>query len=141
MFPEKKVILSGITPRNDDLDHVVAEANRGIHERIKNLPNVQHVYNGNLRENRFFHDVKHLDKRLGIPKLAKNIKTELRFAFKSRQRQDDTRTTKSDQTQQTLNPPTPPSPSMNIIHRQMFNQVSIPLNPLRLIQFNNNSKI
>jgi hypothetical protein len=23
MFPEKKVILSGITPRNDDLDHVV----------------------------------------------------------------------------------------------------------------------
>ena len=113
MFPEKKVILSGITPRNDDLDHVVAEANRGIHERIKNLPNVQHVYNGNLRENRFFHDVKHLDKRLGIPKLAKNIKTELHFAFKSRQRQDDTRTTKSDQTQQTLNPPTPPSPSMN----------------------------
>jgi hypothetical protein len=75
--------------------------------------NIHAPIHGNLRENRFFHDVKHLDKRLGIAKLAKNIKTELRFAFKSRQRQDDTRITKNDQTQQTLNPPTPPSPSMN----------------------------
>ena len=44
-----------------------------------------HVNNGNLRDNRFYHDTKHLNKRFGIPALAKNIKKEIRNAFYPRQ--------------------------------------------------------
>ena len=87
-FPEVKVILSGITPRNDNLDQSVIVANREIHEEIKNLPNVFHVYNGDLRQVRYYHDVKHLNKKVGIPTLAKNIKKELRLAFQPTKHQE-----------------------------------------------------
>ena len=84
-FPGKKIILSSITPRNDSLDHKVKAANQEIHEQIKDIPNVFHVSNGNLRDDRFYHDTKHLNKRFGIPALAKNIKKEIRNAFYPRQ--------------------------------------------------------
>ena len=82
------MILSGITPRNDNLDQSVLVANREIHEEIKNLPNVFHVYNGDLRLARYYHDVKHLNKKVGIPTLAKNIKKELRLAFQPTKHQE-----------------------------------------------------
>ena len=84
-FPGKKIILSSITPRNDSLDHKVKAANQEIHEQIKDIPNVFHVSNGNLRDDRFYHYTKHLNKRFGIPALAKNIKKEIRNAFYPRQ--------------------------------------------------------
>ena len=85
LFPGKKIILSSITPRNDSLDHKVKAANQEIHEQIKDTPNVFHVCNGNLRDDRFYHDTKHLSKRFGIPALARNIKKEIRNSFYPRQ--------------------------------------------------------
>ena len=85
LFPGKKIILSSITPRNDSLDHKVKASNQEIHEQIKDIPNVFHVGNGNLRDDRFYHDTKHLSKRFGIPALARNIKKEIRNAFYPRQ--------------------------------------------------------
>ena len=85
VFPEKKIIVSEITPRTDGLDDVVLAVNNGVHKRIKDLPNVNHVDNDNLREYRFFHDTKHLNRRLGIPMLAKNLKSALRSAVLPKQ--------------------------------------------------------
>ena len=45
------------------------------------MPNVHHVYNGNLRQRRFYFDVKHLSRRAGVPVLARNIKNEMRKAL------------------------------------------------------------
>ena len=86
-FPQKKIILSSVTPRKDSLDRVVGEVNHtnAIHEKIKDMPHVFHVNNGNLRHNHFYHDVKHLNKKFGIPKLAANIKKEIRLASQPRQ--------------------------------------------------------
>ena len=75
-----KIILSSVTPRKDSLDRVVGEVNHAIHEQIKYMPHVFHVNNGNLRHNHFYHEVKHLNKKFGIPKLAANIKKEMRSA-------------------------------------------------------------
>ena len=85
LFPGKKLILSSITPTNDSLDHKAKVANQEIHEQIKDFPNVFHVNNGNLRDDRFYRDTKHLNKRFRIPALAKNIKKEIRNAFYPRQ--------------------------------------------------------
>jgi hypothetical protein len=87
MFPGRQIILSDITPRTDNLDQAIINMNNAVHERIKDLPNVQHVYNGNLRQYKFFYDTKHLSMRLGIPLLAKNLKNSLRRAIRPQQRQ------------------------------------------------------
>ena len=80
LFPGNK-ILSSITPRNDSLYHKIKVANQEIHEQIKDIPNVFHVSNGNLRDDRFYHNTKHLNKHFGIPALAKNIKKEIGMLF------------------------------------------------------------
>ncbi|CAB3983013.1 Hypothetical predicted protein [Paramuricea clavata] len=97
MFPGRKIILSDITPRTDNLDQAIININNDIHERIKDLSNVQHVYNGNLRQYKFFYDAKHLSKRLGIPLLAKNFKNGLPRALRPQQRHGNS-------CQQTSNP-------------------------------------
>lgn len=80
-FPAIKVFLSGITPRQDDYDDIVIEINNAVHRKVEQMPNVHHVYNGNLRQRRLYFDVKHLSRRAGVPVLARNIKTEMRKAL------------------------------------------------------------
>ena len=80
-FPGIKVFLSSITPRQDDYDDIVIEINDAVHMKVEQIPNVHHVYNGNLRQRRFYFDVKHLSRRAGVPVLARNIKTEMRKAL------------------------------------------------------------
>ena len=82
VFPEKKIILSSITPRQDDHNDDIFHINEEIHKQIKELPNVIHVYNGNLQNSKYFYDHKHLNKKLGIPMLARNIKQCIREIFK-----------------------------------------------------------
>ena len=80
-FPGRQIFLCGITPRGDKLDRKIPDINDDIHEEIKDIPNVSHIYNGNLRNGKLYFDVKHLNRRFGIPALAKNIKNELRKIF------------------------------------------------------------
>ena len=49
VFTEKKIILSSITPRQDDHNGAIFDINEEIHKRIKERPNFIHVYNGNLQ--------------------------------------------------------------------------------------------
>ena len=87
VFPEKKIIVSEITPRTDGLDEIVIAFNNGVHEQIKGLSTIHHVANGNLREYRFFHHTKHLSKRSGIPILEKNLKNALPLAVRPKRQQ------------------------------------------------------
>ena len=88
VFPDKKIIVSSITPRLDDLGRNINKINDAIDDEIKNLPNVIHVYNGYLENTKYFHDNKHLNKKCGIPALAKNIKWGLRSAFSHEKKED-----------------------------------------------------
>ena len=80
-FPGIKVFLSGLTPRQDDYDDIVIEINDAVHKKVEQMPNAHLVYNRNLRQRRFYFDVKHLSGRAGVPVLARNIKTEMRKAL------------------------------------------------------------
>ena len=80
-FPGRQIFLCGITPRGGELDRKIPVINDDIHEEIKDIPNVSHIYNGNLRNGKLYFDVKHLNRRFGIPALAKNIMNELRKIF------------------------------------------------------------
>ena len=82
-FPSAKIILSDITPRDDKSDVEVPRINDDIGRVIKSYRNVFHVYNGNLRYSDYYHDVKHLSRKYGVPALARNIKSVLREAFQS----------------------------------------------------------
>jgi hypothetical protein len=74
-FPCKKIIMSSITPRLDDLDKFVFEVNKAVAQNICNNPNVVLVNNGNLRsKDQFYFDTKHLSRRHGIPLFASNLK-------------------------------------------------------------------
>jgi hypothetical protein len=77
-FPNAKTILSDITPRDDiKFDDEVPRTNDDIDRVIKSYRNVFHVYNGNLRYSGYYHDVKHLSRKYGVPALARNIQTVL----------------------------------------------------------------
>ena len=123
MFPGRKIILSDITPRTDNLDQAIINIDDDIHERIKDLPNVQHVYNGNLRQYKFFYDTKHLSKRLGIPLLAKNLKNGLRRALRPQQRQGNS-------CQQTSNPQPQARNQSHTMAPETTPPASVPMSPL-----------
>ena len=123
MFPGRKIILSDITPRTDNLDQAIININNDIHERIKDLPNVQHVYNGNLRQYKFFYDTKHLSMRLGIPLLAKNLKNGLRRALRPQQRQENS-------CQQTSNPQPQARNQSHTMAPETTPPASVPMSPL-----------
>jgi hypothetical protein len=72
-FPSVKLIISSITPRDDELDKAVSEIDQALQEKIKYLPDVVFVDPNNLRNLKFFHDVKHLNRRYGVPIFANNI--------------------------------------------------------------------
>jgi hypothetical protein len=76
VFPDKKIIVSSITPRLDDLGRNINKINDAIDDEIKNLPNVIHVYNGYLENTKYFHDNKHLNKKRGYqlwPKILSGV--------------------------------------------------------------------
>ncbi|CAB4002775.1 Hypothetical predicted protein [Paramuricea clavata] len=78
-FPDKKIIMSSITPRRDDLDKFVFEVNKAVAQNICKIPNVVLVDNGNLRsKDQFYFDTKHLSRRHGIPLFATNLKNGIR---------------------------------------------------------------
>ena len=79
-FPERKIIISSITPRDDDLDKAVLSVNDEVHRQIRKLPNVIHIDNSNLRNRELFFDRKHFNKRFGIPAFAANLKQGIRLA-------------------------------------------------------------
>ncbi|CAB3997894.1 Hypothetical predicted protein [Paramuricea clavata] len=77
-FPDKKIIMSSITPRRDDLDKFVFEVNKAVAQNICKILNVVLVDNGNLRsKDQFYFDTKHLSRRHGIPLFATNLKKSL----------------------------------------------------------------
>ncbi|CAB4001805.1 Hypothetical predicted protein [Paramuricea clavata] len=122
-FPGRKIIFSDITRRTDNLDQAIININNDIHERIKDLPNVQHVYNGNLRQYKFFCDTKHLSKRLGIPLLAKNLKNYLRRALCPQQRQGNS-------CQQTSNPQPQARNQSHTMAPETTPPAPVPMSPL-----------
>ena len=82
LHPNIKIIISEITPRMDDLDSEVREANKLLNELVKNSTDVYIVRNGNLRKKSFFYhgDPKHIRKDC-IARFAANIKYTLRQAY------------------------------------------------------------
>ena len=81
-YPFIKTIVSEITPRKDDRDEVVKEANVLINRFVKDSDNVYIVRNSNLRNRNYtFHeDNKHISSEC-IAKFAANIKHALRVAY------------------------------------------------------------
>ena len=64
-YPDIKIILCEITPRNDSRDGEVLECNRLIHDFVECDDNIFLANHSNLRENNYamLHDVKHVSKR------------------------------------------------------------------------------
>ena len=68
-------------PERGELDRQIPDINNEIHEQIKDIPSVSHIYNGNLPDGSLYFDHKHLNRKFGVPAFAKNIKRELRLVF------------------------------------------------------------
>ena len=68
-------------PERGELDRQIPDINNEIHEQIKDIPSVSHIYNGNLRDGSLYFDHKHLNRKFGVPAFAKSIKRELRLVF------------------------------------------------------------
>ena len=49
-FPGRQIVVCGIIPREDELGRQIPDINNSIHEQIKNIPSVGHIYNDNLRD-------------------------------------------------------------------------------------------
>jgi hypothetical protein len=59
-FPGKKIIVSSVTPRDDDFDEDIRAINRAIQSEISNFTDVIYVNNDNLRDRALYFDRKHL---------------------------------------------------------------------------------
>ena len=81
-YPSIKTIVSEITPRQDNRDEIVKEANVLINRFVENSDRVYVVRNSNLRNSNYtFHeDNKHISSEC-IAKFAANIKHALRVAY------------------------------------------------------------
>ena len=82
LYPEIKLIISEVTPRMDELDCQVQEANILLNELVESCENLFIVRNSNLRNQDFFNpdDPKHIRKTC-IGRFAANIKIALRRAY------------------------------------------------------------
>ncbi len=69
-FPHSKISVSLITPRADELFAKVVETNKLISRAM--VESVSLIYHGNL-DNSCMFDKKHLNKRFGVPLLARNF--------------------------------------------------------------------
>ena len=81
-FPQVKIIVGEITPRQDTRDEIVKDANVLINRLVKQERNVFVIRNSNLRNSGFtYHeDNKHISEDC-IAKFASNIKHALRVAY------------------------------------------------------------
>ena len=81
-FPHIKILVSELTPRNDDKDPRVVICNRLLEESICAMENVILIKHSNLRDSNWsnFRDSKHIKKE-SISIYASNIKRGLRMAF------------------------------------------------------------
>ena len=79
-FPTCKIVVSEITPRYDELNTKVEQANTQLRSALENKENVFIVSHENLNEKRCFYDAKHLSRTIGIPKLASNLVRGIRIA-------------------------------------------------------------
>ena len=81
-FKGIKIILSEITPRNDDKDEAVIEFNKQLFDIYDKKTDIFLVYHHNLRDNNYskHYDEKHIHKR-AVPLFASNIKKALRKAY------------------------------------------------------------
>ena len=82
MYPFIKIIISEVTPRNDERDSEVILCNERLNERVTQMENVVIINHSNLRDENMsmFSDAKHI-KENDIKVYAGNIKTGLRKAF------------------------------------------------------------
>ena len=79
-FKKTKVIVSGITPRKDELNSEVKLANQLIMNEISKEPfkDIMYVDNSNLQDDpSLLHDNKHLQRDSGVKILAANLKRKL----------------------------------------------------------------
>ncbi|CAB3986884.1 Hypothetical predicted protein [Paramuricea clavata] len=79
-FPGKKIIVSSVTPRDDDFDEDIRAINRAIQSEILNFNDVIYANNDNLRDRALYFDRKHLNRNRGVRKFAANIKKAIRMA-------------------------------------------------------------
>ncbi|CAB4016748.1 Hypothetical predicted protein [Paramuricea clavata] len=79
-FPGKKIIISSVTPRDDDFDEDIRAINRAIQSEILNFNDVIYANNDNLRDRALYFDRKHLNRSRGVRKFAANIKRAIRMA-------------------------------------------------------------
>ena len=79
-FPTCKIVVSEITPRYDELNTKVEQANTQLRSALENIENVFIVSHENLKEKRCFHDAKHLSRTIGIAKLASNLVRGIRIS-------------------------------------------------------------
>ena len=81
IYPNLKFILSEVTPRMDEFDKRVKEANVLLGQYTQGNDHIFLVRNSNLRNpDNFFRDGKHLKHEI-IPRFASNIKRALRAAY------------------------------------------------------------
>ena len=81
-FPHIKIVVSEITPRNDEKDSEVVICNRMLADSVLMMNNVILIKHDNLRDGNwsYFQDVKHIRKE-SVHYFAGNIKSALRIAF------------------------------------------------------------
>ena len=103
--PKKKtkVIVSGITPRKDELNSEVKLANQLIMNEFSKEPlkDIMYVDNSNLQDDpSLLHVKKHLQRDSGIKILAANLKSKLppfKMAYSNKQRMQRTHQNKQDE--------------------------------------------
>ncbi|CAB3984287.1 Hypothetical predicted protein [Paramuricea clavata] len=76
----KYIIVSSVTPRDDDFDEDIRAINRAIQSEILNFNDVIYANNDNLRDRALYFDCKHLNRNRGVRKFAANIKKAIRMA-------------------------------------------------------------
>lgn len=83
-FPESKILISHITPRQDEYDQKVKSVNcfldNDLQDKLPPEANVFVIRHDNL-DLECLHDRKHLSRRVGVRRLAGNIKNTLRQAL------------------------------------------------------------
>ncbi|CAB4024562.1 Hypothetical predicted protein, partial [Paramuricea clavata] len=65
-FPGKKIIVSSVTPRDDDFDEDIRAINRAIQSEILNFNDAIYANNDNLRDRALYFDSKHLNRNRGV---------------------------------------------------------------------------
>lgn len=82
-FPDKTIIISGLTPRMDELGSNISQINSLFFKKISDSQEMRLVNHENLNDEQYFYDAKHLNRSRGVPLFAKNLKQEIKALFPS----------------------------------------------------------